>query len=65
MVSPKEEPRYTSERTQAERYYDDRSHYFREVREDRDVPVNANNSSGSISRHSQEPAEPDRGTSFR
>lgn len=62
MVTPKEEPRYSNERSQAERYYDERSHYFREVRDDRDVTMNTNNSSGSMSRHSQEPTEPDRGT---
>ncbi|KAK9712875.1 Transcription- and export-related complex subunit [Popillia japonica] len=60
MVTPKEEPRYSNERSQAERYYDERSHYFREVRDDRDVTMNTNNSSGSMSRHSQEPTEPDR-----
>ncbi|GJQ70800.1 hypothetical protein Trydic_g728 [Trypoxylus dichotomus] len=36
----------------AERYYNERSHYFREVRDDTDVSLNPNNSSGSVTRHS-------------
>ncbi|KAI4462732.1 tho2 protein [Holotrichia oblita] len=65
MVTPKEEPRYSNERSQADRYYEERSHYFREVRDDRDVTMNTNNSSGSMSRHSQEPTEPDRADAKR
>ncbi|KAJ8978313.1 hypothetical protein NQ317_008185 [Molorchus minor] len=56
IVSPKDEVRYSSER-QVDRYYDERpGHYYREVREERDVGVSG---STNLARHSQEP-EPDR-----
>lgn len=56
MVSPKDDLRYSSER---DRYYDDRAgHYYREVRDERDLGIGNN---GSNLRRSQEPPEPDRG----
>lgn len=59
MVSPKEELRYSNERSQSHGYYDDRSiHYYRD---DRDVVQNANNGSNNMARHSQESSESDRG----
>lgn len=62
MVSPKDEVRYSSERTQSDRYYEDRSgHYYREVRDERDYLVNNSNGSGTLGRHSQEPTESERG----
>lgn len=63
MVSPKEEGmRYSSERNQCDRYsYEERSiHYYREVRDDREM-MNSNNGSNNITRHSQEPPEFDKG----
>ncbi|XP_022903408.2 THO complex subunit 2 [Onthophagus taurus] len=60
IINPKDEPRYGNERSQSDRYYDERSHYFREMRDDRDLMTSANSTSGSMSRHSQEPTEPDR-----
>ncbi|KAF2879485.1 hypothetical protein ILUMI_26680 [Ignelater luminosus] len=55
MVSPKDDLRYSSER---DRYYDDRAgHYYREVRDERDLGIGNN---GSNLRRSQEPPEPDR-----
>lgn len=65
MLSPKDDLRYSSERPQSDRYYEDRSgHYYREVRDDRDYLINNGNGSGSTARHSQEPTESDRGKLF-
>lgn len=62
MVSPKDEMRYSTERGQNERYYEDRSgHCYREVREERDFMLNNSNGAGNIGRHSQEPSESERG----
>lgn len=56
MVSPKEEVRYSGDR---DRYYEERGgHYYREVRDERDMGVSSN---GAAARHSQEPPDPDRG----
>ncbi|KAF5285042.1 hypothetical protein FQR65_LT02355 [Abscondita terminalis] len=55
MVSPKDDLRYSSER---DRYYEERGvHYFRDIREERDLGIGNN---GSSLRRSQEPPEPDR-----
>lgn len=62
MVSPKDDMRYSSERVQSDRYYEDRSgHYYREVRDERDYMINNGNGTGNLGRHSQEPTESDRG----
>ncbi|XP_008192636.2 THO complex subunit 2 isoform X2 [Tribolium castaneum] len=55
-ISPKDEMRYSSDR-QVERYYDERgSHYYREVRDEREIGLSgSNNGSSSMGRHSQEP----------
>lgn len=56
MVSPKDDLRYSSER---DRYYEERSsHYYRDIREERDLGAGNN---GSNLRRSQEPSEPERG----
>ncbi|XP_025831929.1 THO complex subunit 2 [Agrilus planipennis] len=57
MVSPKEDIRYS---TDGDRYYDDRgtSHYYHDIREDREIGVS--NSNSSSVRQSQETVEPDR-----
>lgn len=62
-ISPKDE-RYSSDR-QMERYYEERgSHYYREVRDEREIGLSgSNNGSTSMGRHSQEP-ETDRGKIF-
>lgn len=67
MVSPKDEVRYSNERGQSDRYYDDRtSHCYREIRDERDSSVNSSlNNSGSIARRSQEPSDPERGKTRR
>ncbi|XP_044748967.1 THO complex subunit 2 isoform X1 [Coccinella septempunctata] len=58
-AGPKDETRYSNERS-VERYYDDRGapHYYRDVRDDRDLAVGSNGSA-SMGRHSQE-TDPDR-----
>lgn len=65
MVSPKEEIRFTTERSQSDRYYDDRNvHYYRDVRDDRDLVMSSNNGSTNLGRHSQEPPESERGIEY-
>lgn len=63
MVSPKEDLGYLNERGQTDRYYDDRaSHCYREIKDERDSSVNSSlNNSGSLTRRSQEPSDPERG----
>lgn len=67
MVSPKDDLRYSGERIASDRYYEDRaSHCYREVRDERDMNVSGNSlnsSSGNLGRRSQEPPDPERGTS--
>ncbi|KAJ3658904.1 hypothetical protein Zmor_010618 [Zophobas morio] len=55
-ISPKEEIRYSSDR-QVDRYYEERGgHYYREVRDEREIGLSGgNNGSTSMGRHSQEP----------
>lgn len=61
-AGPKDETKYPNERS-VERYYEDRGapHYYRDVRDDRDVAIGSNGSS-SMGRHSQD-TDPDRGKS--
>lgn len=65
MVSPKDEMRYSGERIQPDRYYDDRViHCYREPRDERDLNISGNSlnsSSGNVARRSQEPPDPERG----
>lgn len=62
MVSPKEDGRYSNERNQSHGYYDDRSiHYYRDIRDERDLLMSSNNGSTNAARHSQESSESDRG----
>lgn len=68
MVSPKDDLRYSGERMQSDRYYDDRAaHCYREMRDDRDLNLSSNSvnsSSGNLGRRSQDPPDPERGICF-